>query len=147
MCWENHAALASFDVTWDWGQREQAYTEVKLPCRKGRDGPCPRELPKSLCPQTTTILVTLGSQMLARGLGGLSNQLRFFFSFSSDSPDYPLIHSAGQTHLNLPVCASLLRTGYAPASPAALGLPLCSHFSFQISLRELDGDGGHVGIF
>lgn len=74
----------------------------------------------------------------------------FFFSFSSDrvcSPDYPLIHNAGQTHLNLPVCVSLPRTGYAPACPAALSLLLFSHFSFQISLRELDGDGGHVGIF
>lgn len=68
---------------WGWGQRKQVYWEVKLmlPCRKGRDRPCQWELPKSLCPQTTTNLVALGSQMSARGLGVFSSQLGFLFTF------------------------------------------------------------------
>lgn len=131
MCWENHTALASFDVTWDWGQREQVYTEVKLrlPRRKGRDRPCQWELPKSLCPQTITILVTLGSLMLARGLGSLSNQLGFF-SFSSDriySPDYPLIHNAGQTDLKLPICQP-------PEDWVCVSMPSSTGFATMLTL-------------
>lgn len=67
------------------------------------------------------------------------------------SPDYPLSHDAAQTDLKPPILyVRLFRTGITDVHQHAQqlwALLLYLHFSFQISLRELYGDGDHVGIF